>query len=40
MHEVQVDGENLTIDDVVRVERENAKNSSVKATSAIEVYRL
>ena len=31
MREVRVDGRNLTIDDVVRVARENAKNPSAKA---------
>jgi len=37
MHEVQVDGEKLTIDDVVRVARENAKNSSVKARALLKL---
>ena len=33
--EVRVDGENLAIDDVIRVARENAKNSSVKPRSMV-----
>jgi len=37
MHEVQVDGEKLTIDDVVRFARENAKNSSAKARAPLKL---
>ena len=36
MREVQVDGEKLAADDVVRVARENAKNSSVKARALLK----
>jgi len=36
MREVQVDGEKLAIDDVVRVARENAKNSSAKARALLK----
>ena len=36
MREVQVDGEKLATDDVVRVARENAKNSSVKARALLK----
>jgi len=37
MREVRVDGENLTIDDIVRVARENAKNSSVKPRALLKL---
>jgi hypothetical protein len=37
MREVQVDGANSTIDDAVRVARENAEKSSVKARAPIKL---
>jgi len=37
MREVQVDGEKSTIDNVVRVARENTKNCSVKARALLKL---
>jgi len=37
MCEVQVDGEKLTIDDIVRIAWENAKNSSAKARTMLKL---